>query len=106
AALIGRMQAVHAQLVEEAKAYLEGVAERLRARSVRVRTRVVLEEKPGSAIVREAVPSAIDLIAMGTHGRRGLSRLFLGRVADKVIRGAAVPVLVERPRPPEKTGKG
>ena len=37
-----------------------------------------------------------DLRAAG-HGRRGLARLVLGSVADKVIRGAHVPVLVHRP---------
>jgi len=34
-----------------------------------------------------------DLIAIGTHGRRGLSHLFLGSVAERVVRMAEVPVL-------------
>ena len=38
-----------------------------------------------------------DLIAMATRGRGGVQRLFLGSVADKVIRGAAIPVLVVNP---------
>ena len=38
-----------------------------------------------------------DLIAMATRGRGGVQRLFLGSVADKVIRGAATPVLVVNP---------
>ena len=37
---------------------------------------------------------AADCIAVGTHGARGLERLLLGSVADKVVRGARVPVLV------------
>ena len=37
-----------------------------------------------------------DLIVMGTHGRRGLSRLFLGSVAEKVVRISPVPVLTIR----------
>ena len=36
------------------------------------------------------------MIALETHGRRGLARLMLGSVADKVIRGAHVPVLVKK----------
>lgn len=37
-----------------------------------------------------------DLIVMGTHGHRGLSRIFLGSVADGVIRSATVPVTLVR----------
>jgi hypothetical protein len=35
--------------------------------------------------------------ARETHGRSGAARLFLGSVADKIIRGAGVPVLLHRP---------
>ncbi len=43
-----------------------------------------------------------DLIVMGTHGRRGASRLLLGSVAERVLRQARCPVLTlrERPEPP------
>lgn len=37
-----------------------------------------------------------DLVVLGTHGRHGLNRLFLGSVAESVVRGAKVPVLVAR----------
>jgi len=40
---------------------------------------------------------AVDLIVMGTHGRRGISRLLLGSVAEKVVRLASVPVLTVCP---------
>jgi nucleotide-binding universal stress UspA family protein len=36
---------------------------------------------------------SIDLVVMGTHGRRGLPRLLLGSVAEKVVRLAPVPVM-------------
>lgn len=39
---------------------------------------------------------AIDLVVMGTHGRRGFDRLMLGNVADKVIRHTACPVMTVR----------
>ena len=39
-----------------------------------------------------------DMIVMTTHGRSGLSRLWLGSVAAKVAQGAQVPVLLVRPQ--------
>ncbi|MGZ4883032.1 MAG: universal stress protein [Halobacteriota archaeon] len=36
----------------------------------------------------------MDLIVVGTHGRKGLDRLLIGNVTDKVIRTASVPVMV------------
>jgi nucleotide-binding universal stress UspA family protein len=48
-------------------------------------------------ILRRAEQWQADLIALGTHGRRGISRLLLGSTADQVVRAAACPVLVARP---------
>jgi hypothetical protein len=42
-------------------------------------------------------PENFGLIALATHGRGGIRRLALGSVADKVIRGSEVPVLVYHP---------
>jgi nucleotide-binding universal stress UspA family protein len=97
-AALARLDKLEHQLRQEATDYLERMAERLRQRSLRVTTHVVMAEQPASAIIlHEANPPAVDLIALETHARHGLSRLLLGSVADKVIRGAAVPVLVQRP---------
>jgi nucleotide-binding universal stress UspA family protein len=51
-----------------------------------------------AAIVEEATAAGADLIAMGTHGRRGVERLLLGSVAEGVARRATVSVLLIRPR--------
>jgi nucleotide-binding universal stress UspA family protein len=48
---------------------------------------------PAQAILEIAKKHGSDLIVMGTHGRRGLSRLFLGSVAAKIVRMSPVPVL-------------
>ncbi len=56
----------------------------------------VLQGHPSDELNAYAENNAIDLIVIGTHGRRGLDRLLIGSVADKVIRGAKVPVLVVR----------
>ncbi len=98
--LIEETTKIQGQLVQEAKDYLEKVAGGLRERGLQVTTLVEVEEKPALAILHHA--AEIDLVAISTHGRPGLSRLFLGSVADKVIRGGHVPVLVYRPVEPKK----
>jgi nucleotide-binding universal stress UspA family protein len=47
-------------------------------------------------IVDQAAECSADLIVMGTHGHRGVSRLFLGSVAERVVRCSPVPVLTVR----------
>lgn len=48
---------------------------------------------PAEAIIQVADSERVDLIVMGTHGRRGLTRLLMGSVAEAVVRRAACPVL-------------
>ena len=50
--------------------------------------------RPEEAIIQVAIAKHADLIIMGSHGRTGLKRLFLGSVAERVIGQAACPVLV------------
>jgi nucleotide-binding universal stress UspA family protein len=57
-------------------------------------------EPVAAMIVAQAQEWAADLIVMGTHGRRGLSRLALGSVAENVVRLSAVPVLLLRAESP------
>jgi nucleotide-binding universal stress UspA family protein len=92
-----RVEQLQAQLLDEARKYLDTVAARVRTRGFSVETLVDIEQQPAVAILHAAGETNRSLIALETHGRRGLSRLFLGSVADKVIRGAGVPVLVHRP---------
>lgn len=51
------------------------------------------------AVIDEATENGCDLIVMGTHGRRGLSRLALGSDADLVVSESPVPVLLVRGKP-------
>jgi nucleotide-binding universal stress UspA family protein len=87
------------QTFSDARDYLDAVAARLAGRGVRVQTHVVFEDHPDEAILHEAQERHAGLIAMETHGRGGLSRLLHGSVTDKVLRGAHVPVLIQRPNP-------
>ncbi len=61
---------------------------------------VTAETRVGAAfveIVQFAKAKNIDLIVMGTHGRTGLTHMFLGSVAEKVVRKAPCPVLTLHP---------
>ncbi len=53
----------------------------------------ILEGGPYQEIVREARDARVDLIVIGTHGRRGLAHMMLGSVAEQVVRHAPCPVL-------------
>lgn len=50
----------------------------------------------GHTIIKDAEHSHADIIVLGTHGRRGLSRLVMGSDAEQVVRQAKVPVLLVR----------
>jgi nucleotide-binding universal stress UspA family protein len=93
---LDQLEAANERLHRQAQDYLDRVAERLRAQGLRVQTRVATEQQPATAVL-EAAAANIDLIALETHGRRGLSRLVMGSVADKVVRGSHLPVLVHHP---------
>lgn len=58
---------------------------------------VQIESDVADAILALATTLAVDFIAMGTHGRSGLSHLVMGSVAETVVRRATVPVLVVGP---------
>jgi len=53
-------------------------------------------ERVASVIDREAGNWPADLIVIGSHGRTGFSRMLFGSVAEGVVRGASVPVLLVR----------
>jgi len=96
-AMVDRIDTLQEQVVNEARDYLEKKAAPLREAGLKVATRVDVADQPAAAILHDAMPPVIDMVALETHARRGLARLFLGSVADKVIRSANVPVLVHHP---------
>jgi nucleotide-binding universal stress UspA family protein len=55
-------------------------------------------DMPGEEIAQLAADLEADLVVVGTHGRRGLSRVMMGSVAELVVRLAPCPVLVVRPK--------
>jgi len=82
--------------VRNAKAYLEPLVAKLREEGLEADARVVVDSRPASAIIGYAQDQNMDLIAMATHGRGGVTRALMGSVTDKVVRGAHTPVLVVR----------
>jgi nucleotide-binding universal stress UspA family protein len=62
-----------------------------------VKRAVSLSDSPAEVIIEYAREHHIDLIAMATHGRSGLSRAVQGSVATEVMQSGAAPVLMVRP---------
>ena len=76
--------------------YLEEITGREECRNLRVHLAIEIGT-PAETIIDYAQREPVDLIVMATHGRSGLRRWVYGSVADKVVRGASVPVLLYRP---------
>lgn len=83
------------------QAAVDEVAERATERGVHDVHTAVVRGTPHRAILDYARDHGVDLVVVGTHGRRGLDRLLLGSVAERVLRTATVPVLVVRGEPEE-----
>ena len=77
--------------------YLESIAQKIAAGASVSVTHAVLSGEPSEMICRRAIDVDADLIVMTSHGRTGLSRMWLGSVADRVVRNASIPVLMLRP---------
>jgi manganese transport protein len=80
--------------VEAGQAYLDGIAERLRAAGIEVETVIAHAEAPARAIVAVAVERKPDLVIMAAHGHRGLKDVIFGATIDDVRHRLTIPVLV------------
>jgi nucleotide-binding universal stress UspA family protein len=92
---------VDEQWLEEEKHdmdYLHSVCQRVDCGNLTIHP-IVEMGSAAETIVDYAHTQPIDLIVMATHGRSGLQRWVYGSVADKVLRGADVPVLLVRCHP-------
>jgi nucleotide-binding universal stress UspA family protein len=87
------------QLQKQALQWSERQLKRLgdRARKAGVSAATLLREgDPVAEIVRASRSGRADLVVLGTHGRRGLPKFFLGSVAERIVRTAPCPVLTVR----------
>ncbi len=80
------------ELPREAQRVLDDALRKLEGSYPRVEGTLVSGD-PSEQILMAANERRVDLIVMGTHGRRGLSHVLLGSVAEKVVRASPVPVL-------------
>jgi nucleotide-binding universal stress UspA family protein len=62
-------------------------------------TSLLRQGRPADEIVKAIDEMHPDLVVVGTHGRRGVSHVFLGSVAERVVRTASTPVLTVRRGP-------
>jgi nucleotide-binding universal stress UspA family protein len=96
------LPAAYDRLLADARADAQKQLDRLvaRARTAGVRARGFLREGIAhDQIARAARSTHAGLLVIGTHGRTGLARLFLGSVASRVVATAPCPVLSVRARP-------
>ena len=84
------------EIEDESEKYLREIQARLQAEGLK--TSIAVTGGPvADAILDYADAIGADLIAMSTHGRSGVARWLIGSVADRVVRGSPVPVLLVRP---------
>lgn len=84
-----------ATLNEDARHIERAAIEKYANSGVAIET-VVLEGSPAAALIDVAKREGADLIVMGSHGRTGLKRLWLGSVAELVVQEATTPILIVR----------
>jgi nucleotide-binding universal stress UspA family protein len=87
--------ALREQLAADAETRLAAYREKIGKEGIPTAT-TIRSGLPADVILDHAKAAAADLVVMGTHGRSGLSHLFMGSVAERVIRSATCPVLTVR----------
>jgi nucleotide-binding universal stress UspA family protein len=93
----GTYEALDRGARQDARKRLDALARRAKQAGVRA-TPLVLDGTPAEQIPRLARRVRADLLVLGTHGRSGLPKAFLGSVAERVVRLAPCPVLTVRGR--------
>ncbi|KAB1188666.1 MULTISPECIES: universal stress protein [Haloferax] len=79
-------------LEQEGHRFVDEIVARAEARGIPA-TGDIVQGTPYEAIIDYANDHGIDVIVMATHGRRGIERILLGSVTERVVRTSSVPVL-------------
>ena len=90
---------------ETAEAYLATVSRRVETEGVGLlKTRVLTGHNAAQGLLHFCKENEVDVLALSTHGRGGIARFLVGSVADKLVRGTGIPVLItRRPSAPPET---
>lgn len=80
------------RIIDAAQKALDDLVEKYSARGFQLTTSLE-QADPRDGVLAAAKKAGADLIVMGTHGRRGISRALIGSVAEGVVRRSTVPVL-------------
>jgi len=87
---------IEEELVQGAERELEKFAQKLFA-GYPNKKRVVLKGDPVDEIIAYIKAEKIDLVVMGTHGRKGIDKILFGSVADRMVKNSTVPVMTINP---------
>lgn len=94
--IVETREAYERHMRQEAERSMREGEARAKARDVACETAIVTSGDPHEAIIATANERGCDLIAMASHGRRGVKALVIGSVTAKVLTHSQIPVLVYR----------
>ena len=84
------------QAHKAAQKHVDGIGGLAKAAGVRFASVVAKSYSPYDGIIRTATKQKCDVIFMASHGRRGLSKLIMGSITQKVLSHSKIPVVVYR----------
>ncbi|MGD9047723.1 MAG: universal stress protein [Anaerolineae bacterium] len=94
------ISSIRQQTSEWAQEYVDQLVTNTREKGISAQAAIV-EGQPNVTILQFAERNQVDLIVICSRGRSGFSRWLMGSVADRVVRGATVPVLLVRTKKEE-----
>lgn len=86
---------IYDEIEKSAKAEIEKI-DTAGMRDLKEVEQVVLKGTPYEEIIRFAEENEVDLVVLGTHGRKGIDRVLFGSTAEQILRNAPCPVLSVR----------
>jgi nucleotide-binding universal stress UspA family protein len=104
-ALAADAEAAAAKVAERAKQRVDAMAPHLRKRQIRRVLAHFRRGSPAENVAQLAADLDADLVVVGSHGHRGLQRLFLGSVAERASRLCRCPVWIVRPKDHSTAGR-